>query len=74
MQSKQREEKFLAVVPMRVLLCKTRGSESVCAAEQCRSHMGRKKPSAVHWQVQEYAGARNPEVVCGLEIGLWSRC
>lgn len=48
MQSKQREQKFLAVVPVWVLLSKTRGSESVCTGGQCESHTGSKKPSAVH--------------------------
>lgn len=56
MQSKQREQKFLTVVPMRMFLSKTGGSGSVCTAGQCGSHMGSKKPSAVHWQVQEYTG------------------
>lgn len=40
MQSKQREQKVLAVVPMRVFLNKTGGSGSVCTAEQCGSHTG----------------------------------
>lgn len=72
--AEQTEQKFLAVVPMRVLLSKTRGSESVCTGGQCGSHTGSKKPSAVHWQVQERVGAGNPEGVCGLEVGFWSRC
>lgn len=52
MQSKQREQKILAVVPLRLVLSKTRGSESVHTAERCGSHTGSKKPSAVHWQMK----------------------
>lgn len=77
MQSKQREAKLLAVGLMKDIfniLSKTRGSEPVCSAEQRRSHRGSKKASAVRWQIQEYVGARNPEVVCGLEVGFWSSC
>lgn len=75
--AEQREGKLLAVAPMKNVfnvLSKTRSSEPACGAEQRRSHRGSKKNSAVRWQVQEYVGARNPEVVCGLEVGFWSSC